>query len=327
MRDSLPGRDKKILITGATGFLGRFLVDELVSKGYTDLTALARKTSDVSLLKEKKVGIIYADITDRPSLDAVRGSWDAVFHCAGFVGNDARALERVNVLGTKNICRFALERGVKKFLYTSSVAVNSGNTEIPLREDLPYKPTNKYGVSKMEAEKIAVGFRDKGLPMVILRPCMVYGEGEPHQMPFLAKLARSRLFVIPYFAADVRLHLVSARNVAACFVSCMEDSRAEGEVFNIADEEVLTLRQLFEIAAGELGVNRSFILPRMLTGTLMSMPVIGQYIRFLSKDRVYDIGRLKAVIGFTPPYKAASEFAGAIRSSAIFTACPKGFFL
>lgn len=316
MRDSLPGRDKKILITGATGFLGRFLVDELISKGYTDLTALARKTSDVSLLKEKKVGIIYADITDRPSLDAVRGSWDAVFHCAGFVGNDARTLERVNVLGTKNICRFALERGVKKFLYTSSVAVNSGNTEIPLREDLPYKPTNKYGVSKMEAEKAAIRFRDKGLPMVILRPCMVYGQGEPHQMPLLVKLARSRLFLIPYFAADVRLHLVSARNVAACFVRCMEDPRAKGEVFNIADKEVLTVRQLFEIASKALGVNRPFILQRPLTNAVMLIPVIGGYVKFLSKDRVYGIERLKKVLDFTPPYRTASEFAAALSEAA-----------
>jgi len=306
-------RDIKILITGATGFLGRFLVDELIAGGYTDLTALARNTSNVSPLKDKKVEIIYADITDRPSLDSVRGNWDVIFHCAGFVGNDAQTLERINVIGTENICRFALERGVKKFLYTSSVAVNSGNTEIPLREDLPYKPTNKYGVSKMEAEKIAVGFREKGLPMLILRPCMVYGEGEPHQMPLLAKIARFRLFIIPYFAADVRLHLVSVRNVAACFVRCMEDPRAEGEIFNIADEEVLTVRQLFEIASKALGVNRPLILPRSLTRAVMFMPVIGKYVKFLSKDRVYDIGRLKAVLDFTPPYRAASEFSDAVR--------------
>ena len=310
-------RDKKILITGATGFLGKFLTDELIAGGYGDLTALARHTSNISLLSGKKIKIIYADISDKASLDAIRGDWDVVFHCAGFVGNNEKTLRRVNVLGTENICRFALERGVKRFIYTSSVAVNSGNTEIPLKEDLPYKPTNKYGISKMEAERIAIGFREKGLPMVILRPCMVYGEGEPHLMPLLTKLARFRLLFIPYFAADLRLHLVSARNVAACFVRCMEDPRGPGNVFNIADEDILTVRRLFEVVSDTLGTGRNFILPRIPTKIMMFMPIVGKRLGYVSKERVYGIERLKSVLDFTPPYRTASEFARAVKSCAM----------
>lgn len=308
--------DKKILITGATGFLGKFLADELIAGGYTDITALARHTSDISSLRGRNIKVVYADISDKTSLDAIRGNWDVVFHCAGFVGGDEKKLQLANVLGTENICRFALERGVKKFIYTSSVSVNSGNAEIPLKEDLPYKPTNKYGVSKMEAEKIAVEFREKGLAMVILRPCMVYGEGEPHLMPLLVKLARFRLLFIPHFAADVRLHLVSARNVAACFVRCMEDPRGPGHIFNIADEEILTVRQLFEIVSGALGIGRTFILPRPLAKIMMLMPIIGKRLGFLSKERVYGIERLKTVLGFTPPYRAEPELSRAVKSFA-----------
>jgi nucleoside-diphosphate-sugar epimerase len=215
-------------------------------------------------------------------------------------------LKRINVLGTKNICRFALTRGVKKFIYVSSIAVNSGNIETPLTEDLPYKPTNRYGVSKMEAEKNAIQFRGQGLPMVILRPCMVYGEREPHLIPLLINLMRSRLIFIPYFA-DAYLHLVSVRNVAACFVRCMEDDRALGHVFNVADKEIFTLHELFEIISESLGIKEPPTLPKFLTNVLMLMPIIGKRIKFLSKDRLYDIIRLKDCIDFAPPYSAKSE--------------------
>ena len=307
--------NERIFITGATGFIGKFLIQELCAQGYINITALVRRTSKTAFLKSKGIKTACGDITDKVSLDSIPGIYDVVFHCAGLVKDaNETLLQRVNIVGTENICKWAFERGIKKFVYTSSVAVNSGNTEIPLREDLPYKATNRYGISKLEGEKIAIGFRNSGLPMVIVRPCMVYGEGEPHMMALLARLIKLRLFFIPDYG-KAKWHLVSVRNVAACLVHCMEDDRALGETFNIADKEVFTTREVIGILSRNLAAPGPFLLPHFLTRLLRLAPFIGKRIKFLCKDRVYSIERLESILGFTPSYQAVPELA---RAAAFF---------
>ena len=307
-------KNTKIFITGATGFIGRFLVEELCAQGYLDLTALVRQTSDTSFLKSKGVKILSGDIADRDSIERITGGYEVVFHCAGFVSNsDKRILKGVNIRGTENICQWAFKHKVKKFIYLSSVAVNSGNKEVSLTEDKPYMATNRYGISKIEAEKIVVEFRNAGLPTVIIRPCMVYGEGEPHMMRFLIRLIKARVFFIPNYGR-VKWHLVSVRNVAVCLVRCMEDSRALGETFNIADKEALTAREVFEILSKSIGSPLPFLMPYFFTRFLTLMPIIGKHIKFFCKDRVYSIGRLEKILDFVPPYQAVPELTRAAAS-------------
>ena len=306
----------KILITGATGFIGKFLVEELLTRGYTDITAVVRRTSNTDFLKSKGVKTVVADIADRASFNNIPGGYDVVFHCAGhfnFMGGDKKTYNEANIRGTENICRWALEHNVKKFIYVSSVAVNSGNAEALLIEDAPYKATSVYGFSKMMAEIAAVKFRDLGLPMVIIRPCMVYGEGEPHLMRFLARLIKLRLLWVPNYG-ETKLHLVSVRNVAACLAHCMEDSRALGGTFNVADKEVFTTRGVTEIFSKNMNAPVPILLPYFLSRVFALLPMIGKRIRFACKDRVYSIARLENVLGFTPPYNAGSELARAAAS-------------
>lgn len=301
----------RIFITGATGFIGRFLVEELYARGYKGITALARRTSNISFLKSKGIRIVFGDIADKKSIDGIAGEYDLVFHCAGFVSNSGkRNLAKINISGTENICQWAFRRKIRKFIYLSSVAVNSGNTGVSLTEDKPYMATNRYGISKIEAEKIAVGFRNLGLPMVIVRPCMVYGEGEPHMMRLLMRLIKLRVFFIPN-CGRVKWHLVSVRNVAACLVHCMEDSRALGETFNIADKDVLSAREVFEILSRNIGSSPPFLMPHFFTRLLTLMPILGKHVKFLCKDRVYSIERLEKVLGFIPPYQVMPELARA----------------
>lgn len=300
-------KNARILITGATGFIGRNLLFSLLAKGYSNITVTARVTSDVNFLKGKGINIVIADITDKKTLDCIGGEYDVLFHCAGFVndGNE-ESLGSINIEGTENICQWALERKIKKFIYLSSVAVNSGNAGIPLTEDMPYKSTNKYGLSKLEAEKKAVCFKNKGLPVVIVRPCMVYGAGEPHMMPFLFRLLRLRLLLLPNLG-EPKLHLASVRNVAVFLVHCMENERASGGIFHIADNEVLNIREIFGIFAKNLGVPSPSLLSYKLTRILTYIPLIGKRIKFLCKDRVYSLDRIKNNLNFIPPYPAVDE--------------------
>ncbi len=301
------GKDIKILVTGATGFIGRYLILELLSRGYTNITALVRHTSDVSFLKTNRIKIAFGDITDKISIDSLGDYYEVLFHCAGFVADeDLEALHRVNVLGTQNLCSWALENKLKKVVYTSSVAVNSGNLQTPLTEDKPYLATNRYGESKLEAEKIAVEFQGKGLPLVIVRPCMVYGEGEPHMLSLLVRLLRLRLLILPGLG-EPKLHLVSVRNVAAFLAHCMEDERAVAGVFHIADKEVLSLKDIFSIFAKSLELKEPLLLSPFLTKILSFLPFIGKRIRFLSKGRVYSLERIEKILNFIPPYSAYQE--------------------
>jgi len=282
-------KDSRIFVTGATGFIGRGLLSELFAQGYKNITVLARPTSNLGLLKNKDIRIILGDVIDKVSLDKIKEGYDIVFHCAGFVndGNE-KVLGNVNVRGTENVCRWALEHKVLKLIYLSSVAVNSGNTQVPLAEDMPYRATNRYGFSKLEAEKIALSFKNAGLPMVILRPCMVYGQGEPHMMAFLMRLIKFRLLLLPN-RGKTKLHLVSVKNVSACLVSCMEDERALGKIFNIADNEIYTVSEIFNIFSKGLGYPNPILLPYFITKILAIIPFIGKRIKFLCKDRVYSI--------------------------------------
>lgn len=310
--------DKKtrIFITGATGFIGRFLVEELCAQGYLDITVLVRRSSNTSFLRSKGAKFIFGDIADDSSVQGIPGGYDIVFHCAGFVSNsNQKILNGVNIRGTENLCRWASKHKIKKFIYLSSVAVNSGNQGVSLTEDKPYMPTNRYGVSKAEAERIAVRFSKAGLPMVIVRPCMVYGEGEPHMMKFLTYLIRSRVFFIPN-RGKVKWHLVSVRNVAACLVRCMEDDRALGATFNIADKEALSAREVFGVISQNIGSPEPFLMPDSLTKLLILLPIAGKHIKFLCKDRVYSIEKLERTLDFVPPYRVVPELARAAASFA-----------
>lgn len=307
-------KQPRIFITGATGFIGRSLICELRSRGYLDLTALVRRTSNTAFLKENNVKTVLGDISDCSSFNDLKGDYDILFHCAGFVADgEEEILCKVNILGTENICRWALKHKIKKFIYISSVAVNSGNPEIPLTEERPYSATNKYGLSKLDAEKIVVRFRNSGLPVVIIRPCMVYGEGEPHMLPLLSRLLRLRLLILPNLGRP-KLHLVSVRNVAACLAHCMEDERALGGTFHIADKEVLTVGEIFEIFAKSLKVPNPIKLSPATTKFFTLIPFIGKRIKFLCKDRVYSIERLKSILNFTPPYRAHAELSNSVQS-------------
>ena len=299
-------KNERILITGATGFIGRHLVYELLERGYTGLHLLVRRTSDVSPFHGRDVSFVYGDISDPVSLGAIEGAFDVVYHCAGYVNNtDRPRLWRYNVRGTENVCRQALRRGVRRFIYVSSVAVVSGHDVVPLHEDLPMRPTRStynYSRSKIEAEKAALEYRARGLPMVIVRPPMVYGEGEPHATGILMRLIRLRLLPI-VGGGHARMHMVYVRNLASFLVECLENGSAAGGTFFVADREALTVREVFTALARGAGFSEPALMPEPLSRLLTGLPLLGKKFAFMSKDRVYDVSRAMA-LGWTPPMTA-----------------------
>lgn len=285
----------KILITGATGFVGQSLVEALSAEGH-QLYALVRKTSSVDVLKKNNVRLVYGDIATGEGLkEALSPGFGAIYHCSGLVEDTKlKRLMEVNAKGTENICRLALETKGARFIYLSSVAVVSGNPDVPLREDLPLKATNNYGISKLEAEKKVIEFRKQGLRAAIIRPCMIYGEGEPHLSNLIMRLLKWRLLPI-VDGGNNKLHLAYVKNVARVLVMALHDDAFLEGTFFVADEDVLTVREIFTIWSKAVAGSSPLILPRWITPVLTAVPGIGEKLGFFLKDRVYDISRIRSL--------------------------------
>lgn len=293
----------KILVTGGSGFIGRYLVDALAELDH-EIYVLVRQTSNRKPLEAKRVRFIEADLSDEKSLGALKNyAIDVVYHCAGLVEDkDLQKLYKTNVAGTDNICRYALEQRVKRVIYLSSVATVSGNEQVPLTEDLPYSATNLYGLSKLEAESLVLEYRRHGLPVVIMRPAMVYGEEEPHAFDKIMRLLQLRL--LPLVDGGMhKMHMAYIQNVVYALMLALSDDRFLDGSFFVADNEVLTQREVFSILSQVVIKKDPVRLANWMTPILAHLPVLGKNFRSFLKDRVYDISRLKA-LGYEPKYTA-----------------------
>jgi nucleoside-diphosphate-sugar epimerase len=303
----------KILVTGATGFIGGSIVEDLVKEGH-EVFALVRKTSSIDHLANLGVKFVFGDITDKDSLYAITGKFDAIFHCAAYVDNkNWEKLKLVNIKGTERICKLALRLSVERLIYLSSVAVVSGHFQLPLTEDLSYSATNLYGESKIEAERIVWDFRRKGLPSAILRPPMVYGENEPHLLKSILFLIKHRLF--PILGGGInKLHLGYVKNVSQAAVMALRNEGFLKGAYFVADREVLTTAEIYSIMAQAINAPEPIIFSPGFSAFLSKTPWLGKKLNLFSKDRVYDISRIE-LLGYKPRFKAQEAL---IRSARYF---------
>jgi len=173
-----------ILVTGATGFLGSHVARKLVERGER-VRILLRKTSRTSNIEDIDAERAYGDILDIDSVKEALKGCDTLYHVAGIVSSrksDYGRMEEINVKGTFNVLSSALEAGVKKAVYTSSVAaigVNPGGGIANEKTPFTLEPMGiQYLNTKYYAEKEALKFYQKGLPLVIVNPSIVIGPGD-----------------------------------------------------------------------------------------------------------------------------------------------------
>jgi dihydroflavonol-4-reductase len=173
----------KIFVTGGTGFVGSHLVKCLAETQH-ELVCLARKTSDVSRLKELGVTIAIGDVTDKASLLRGMQGCDWVANLANLFVlwvPDERIYNQVNVEGTRNVMEAALETGISKVVHISTAAV-WGKTDWPIMEETPIGPqrASEYARTKYEGDLIAWRlYEEQGLPLVTIHPAAVVGPDDP----------------------------------------------------------------------------------------------------------------------------------------------------
>ena len=247
-------KNSRVLLTGATGFLGSYILDLLCKNNY-QVTALKRGTSDTSLFDHQKINWVEADLLDQSILEETLEKIDVVIHAAGFVSfhaRDTKQLFRVNVEGTALLVNLCLQKKIRKFVHVSSVAALGNHPDELSVNEMHFGPEEKfstrYGLSKYLGEMEVWRAMAEGLNAVILNPSIILGAGDWNRSSArLFKIVKEGLKFYP----DGYTGFVDVRDVAIIAVRLMESDITE-ERF-IVSAENMAYRDLLMKMASALG--------------------------------------------------------------------------
>lgn len=227
----------KALVTGATGFIGSHLVEELVKKGY-DVTCLVRKTSSLKWIDGLKVNLVYGDC-EEGSLADLPDDIDYVFHLAGITKAEREEdFFCVNARGTENLLKAitARTKRLRRFLYLSSLAaVGPSKDGRPLDETAEPRPVSAYGRSKLEGELITLRYGEE-LPITIIRPPAVYG---PRDRDFFIFFKMLKKGFYPYWG-KCYYSMLYVEDLVRGMILVAESEDAVGKTYFLSDGEIYT---------------------------------------------------------------------------------------
>jgi dihydroflavonol-4-reductase len=256
---------RKALVTGATGFVGGWLVDLLLRKG-CQVTCLVRKAGNSQALQQIPVRLVIGDLENRKAIrDAAQGI-DTVYHVAGTIkATNREEYFRINQLGTRSLLETLAEAapGLKRFIHISSLAAAGPSLgEHGLTEEDKPNPISWYGESKLQSEQEALKFA-KSFRVTILRPSAVYGPRDRETLMIFRMIKRGCLFTPGRFIR--RFSLIHVNDLAAAIVKAGEQDISSGEIFFISRRESYTWEEVGRAIARALGRNyRQIAIPKSI---------------------------------------------------------------
>lgn len=299
----MSGLSKKILITGATGFVGRRVL-ELLSKGDSKLVAFGRTAP------ADGCDFVRGELTSSANYsEAVRGC-DVVIHIAGrahvMTEDKEQSLglyRETNVGATLSLAKQAAAAGAKRFIFISSIKVNGEQTQDGRAfrfNDRP-NPEDYYGISKSEAE---IGLRslaeETGMEVVIIRPPLVYGPGVKANFAAMLRLTSKNL-PLPFGAIQNKRSLVALDNLVDLILVCVEHSAAANQTFLVSDDHDVSTTDLLSMMVKARGK-----MPRFIPIPMSWFRVVGKLtgkqniVNRLCGDLQVDINHTKHVLGWAP---------------------------
>lgn len=295
----------KLLVTGATGFVGRTFVREALARGSRVRAALRRETDRVAGCETSFVGEIGADT----SWDEALRDREVVVHLAARVhvmpdraADPLAEFRRVNTEASARLAIRAVAAGVRRLVFVSSVKVHGGERDAAYTERDAPAPEDAYARSKFEAEERLheIG-RDTGLEIVIVRPPLVYGPGVGGNFLEMMRWLR-RGFPLPLASVENARSLVACGNLADFLLLCARHPAAAGETFLVSDREDLSTPELLRRVARALGTRaRLFpVPPRLLMRTAAALGREAAARRLCASLRVR-IDKAGSRLGWVPP--------------------------
>ena len=297
----------KVLVTGASGFVGSTLCAYLIAKGHA-VRGAVRRTSDKPLpgVDVRVVSDLSADTNWSEALAGI----NAVVHCAARVHvMDETSLDPltefrdVNVKGTACLVKQAVDSAVRRFVYISSIKVNGEVTDgNPFRADDTPAPEDPYGISKWEAEQALRGIADKtDLEVVIIRPPLIYGPGVSAN--FLRLMQGVMLGVpLPLGAISNSRSMVALENLVDLIETCLDHPEAVDQTFLVSDGEDLSLKSLLQRTAVALGKSVRLIpIPVSVLGVMLRLLGRADFAQRLCGSLQVDISKTRDCLGWSPP--------------------------
>ena len=245
---------KKVLVTGATGFLGKYVVEELVEHGY-QVRAFGRNRAIGQSLVNASVTFIQGDLTNQEDLTKACQEMDMVVHAGALstVWGPWEDFYQTNVLGTKYVLEACREAKIERLVYVSSPSIYAApRDQLDIKEsDAPQENRlNNYIRSKLASEKLFKDYHD--VSSVILRPRGLFGIGDTSILPRVLNL--SQKIGIPLIGDGRQLmDMTCVENVALAIRLALETPQAAGEVYNITNGEPRAFRNLIEETLRGLG--------------------------------------------------------------------------
>jgi nucleoside-diphosphate-sugar epimerase len=313
----------KVLVTGATGFVGRGLLEKMSTQVNLELVAAVRRQASgfPRNVTCRRVSGIEANASWLTALDEM----EVVIHSAARVhvmhdrsSNPLAEFRKVNVDGTLNLARQAAEMGVRRFIFISSIKVNGEGDELgkPYFADDEPAPLDPYGISKREAE---YGLRtlasETGMEVVIIRPVLVYGPGVKANFSSMMNWLNKGI-PLPLGAIHNKRSLVALDNLVDLIMTCIDHPAAVNQTFLVSDGEDLSTTELLQRMGTALGKPARLlpVPPSLLRAgaTLLGKREVAQ--RLCGSLQV-DISKTRELLGWQPPVsideamrRAAEEF-------------------
>jgi len=314
---------KLFLVTGAAGFVGSEVVRQLVARG-DRVRGLVRRESQLQEIREMGAEPVLGDIRDREGLVRAMEGVEGVFHIAAMfreADQPDSAYVEANVDGVRNVLESAAAAGVKRVVHCSTGGVHGHIADPPADESAPFNPGDIYQRTKLDGEQLALDFfRQGSVRGVVIRPAMIYGPGDTRTRKLFSMVSKGRFFYVG--RGDNLVHFIDVRDLARAFLLAMEREETNAEVYIIAGERTMSLREFCEIVAGKLGVKPPWIRipvkPMQWAGSVceaiclplgISPPLYRRRVDFFTKDRSFSSEKARKELSFVPAQAPEKEVA------------------
>lgn len=282
----------RVLITGATGFIGSYLKDYILEKECEVICTYRGKKPEFDDGKNViwiRIGEIDANTKWNYALEKI----DYVFHIAGVahkLGSSERELkseyERINIAGTMNLVeQVKLSKTIKKFIFISSLSVYGSKINKVISEESKCVPENDYGKSKYTAENIVIdNFKTTNINWCIIRPTLVYGKGNPGNMERLIKLIISGV-PLPFMMIRNKRSMLYIGNLVSALYEVMENPYANRKIYVLSDGEELSTKEIVVLIKKNIG-RGGLIFPM----PVFMLKIIGIFGDYMKKFNLNNIG-------------------------------------
>ncbi len=296
----------KILVTGATGFVGRSLVPALISAGHEVRCAVTRK---VDWLNAEQV--VVARLELQPDWSEALEGIELVIHLAARVHimqkESASSLDeycKVNTIATKDFAEQAVQHNVKRFVFLSSIKVNGEFTleNLPFTENSVVCPEDPYGQSKFYAEQhLQTLSQNTDMEVVILRPPLVYGPGVKANFLKMIKLV-NKGWPLPFGKVTNKRSFIYIDNLVSALCTVAIEPKAANKIYLIADNESWSLSQLLNVLATHMNIKIRIIpVPQQLLSAIFQLFRLSSLSQRLLGSLEVSNNKIKSELGWSPP--------------------------